>query len=378
MKLTITRSELDTCLARVSGAIPSSSVLPVLANILIEADESGLCMTGFDLDSGIQSRVPAKVERTGTTTLPGSTLLAVVRNLPPRDVHFEVEDNRLNLSCGSSSVKLYGIAAEEYPKLPKLDFEAPWIVDANTLRELVTRTAFAVSTEGSRPLLNGVLWELRQGSMKMVATDGHRLAAFGREVEGSASEDLDLIVPAGALRHVQKLFEGKDPVEVAQGDSYLGFRQRATLVFTRLIEGRYPDYRQVIPLDNPHQARVMKDDLNRAIATISPIASVQTRRMGIHLESGTALVYAVSADLGEAKDFAPVEYDGEPIDIGFNVNYLKESLTQVPSDEVVLTFRTNETPVVMRPPATSGGSEGDFLGLVMPLRMSERPKPETV
>ena len=367
MKLSITRSNLDTCLTRVAGTIPSRSALPILSNVLVETTETGLRMSSTDLDAWIRTEVPAEIQTQGSTTLPGATLRAVVRNLGPSTVEIHVEGDRLHLTCGKASFTLNGMPAADFPNLPKVDFDTPWTIHRSALVELIDRTSYAVSTEDSRPILNGVLWELKNRSMKMVATDGHRLAAYGRTIDITDEVGVDLIVPPLALKSARTLFQGSGTVDVARNENYLAFRMDQTEVYTRLIEGRYPNYRQVIPQTGDHAATIPKKELVTAIARISPITS-DANRIRVTFTESRLVAEASSPDLGRAVDEVEIEYAGAEMAIGFNANYLKEALSHMSGDDVLFTFQSPERAVVMRP-VEQDDDDSDYLCLVMPLRL---------
>jgi DNA polymerase-3 subunit beta len=250
MKFTITRQNLHNGLVAVSAAVPSKTTLPVLSNILIDAREDGVWMSGTDLDVSVRVKAPADVTEQGSLTAPGKKLQEITRELPDQPVEVSTRGDQIELRCGRSHFKLNGLPAEEFPSLPAVDFERGWSVKVSDVLNLIQHTSFAVSTEESRPILNGVLWELRDGVMRMVATNGHRLARMAVKAGSSSVPSADFIVPPAALQQVQRLFKGDDDLQVARSGNHLGFRTGATEVYTRLIDGSYPNYEQVIPKDN--------------------------------------------------------------------------------------------------------------------------------
>jgi DNA polymerase-3 subunit beta len=207
MNFTITRQNLHTGLAAVSASIPSKTTLPVLSNILLEAREDGVWMSGTDLDVAVRVKALAEVKEAGSLTAPGKKLQEIARELPDEPVEVKTQGDQIELSCGRSNFKLNGLPAEEFPTLAEVDFETGLAVSGKDLQALIHHTSFAVSTEESRPILNGVLWELRDGEMKMVATNGHRLARMGVKVEATGTASADFIVPPAALSQVQRLFK---------------------------------------------------------------------------------------------------------------------------------------------------------------------------
>jgi len=366
MNFTITRQNLHNGLAAVSASIPSKTTLPVLSNILFDASDDGVWMSGTDLDVAVRVRVPADVKEPGTLTAPGKKLQEITRELPDQPVEVATRGDQIELRCGRSHFKLNGLPADEFPKLAEVDFSDGLSVTGKDLNGLIHHTAFAVSNEESRPILNGVLWELRDGEMRMVATNGHRLARMTVKGESSGTPSADFIVPPSALQQVQRLFKDGDTLEVARSGNHLGFRAANTEIYTRLIEGTYPNYEQVIPKDNDKVATIEKKSLESAVKRMAVVASDQTHRIRLKFEPGRVHLNVLTPDLGEGHDELEVGYDGEELEIGFNANYLLEVLRYMPSDEVDVAFKAPERAATIVP---TGDNESDYLCLVMPLRL---------
>lgn len=374
MKFTITRQNLHNGLAAVSASIPSKTTLPVLSNILFETDDDGVWMSGTDLDVSVRVKVPAEVHEAGKLTAPGKKLQEITRELPSAPVEIATRGDQIALTCARSNFKLNGLPAEEFPSLPQVDFAAAVQVAGDDLHRLIQHTSFAVSTEESRPILNGVLWELREGSMRMVATNGHRLARMGVATGPGSISSTDFIVPPGALTQVQRLLKDAEQIEVAWDSgsdgaarkNHLGFRSGSTEVYTRLIEGTYPNYEQVIPKDNDKVATVDKKALEQAVRRMAVVASDQTHRIRLRFEQDRVHLNVLTPDLGEGHDELELAYDGEEIEIGFNANYLLEVLRYMPSDEVKMSFKAPERAATLEP---LGDDAPDYLCLVMPLRI---------
>jgi DNA polymerase-3 subunit beta len=368
MNVTITRQNLHQGLAAVSASIPSKTTLPVLSNILIEAGQDGVWMSGTDLDVAVRVWAPADVSEQGSLTAPGKKLQEIARELPDQPVEMSTRGDQIELKCGRSQFKLNGLPSEEFPSLPEVDFEEGWSVKGADLHGLIQHTAFAVSNEESRPILNGVLWELRDGHMRMVATNGHRLARMGVPAGSTSAPSADFIVPPAALQQVLRLFDQGSDIDVARSGNHLGFRAGGNEIYTRLIEGTYPNYEQVIPKDNDRFATVDKNGLSSAVKRMSIVASDQTHRIRITFEPDRAHLNVLTPDLGEGHDEIELEYDGDGMEIGFNANYLLEVLRYMPSDEVKMTFKAPERAATIEP-VLGDGEEMDYLCLVMPLRL---------
>ena len=368
MRFTITRENLQQGLGAVAGSIPSRTTLPVLSNILIEAEDDAVRMSGTDLDTAVSVRVAADVGESGAITAPAKKLQEIARELPGA-VEFTTQGDAINIASGRTKYRLNGLPRDEFPAFPKVDFAESWRVTGTDLQRLISSVSFAASTEETRPILNGVLWQLNEGEMRMVATNGHRLAKMTLPVEsadGSVPPG-DFIVHPRALSQVQRLFRGDETVEVGRSENHIGFRGNDVQIFTRLIEGPYPNYEQVIPRDNDKHMVCDKDALTKAVRRMAIVASDQTHRIRLSL-GGPMLRFAVETpDVGTATEELTVEYDGEPLEIGFNAQYLLELLKYMPTSEVRMSFKAPERAATMNP--IGNEDTPDYLCLVMPLRL---------
>lgn len=371
MKFTITRDNLLQGLAAVSASIPTRTTLPVLSNILLEADEGGVQLSGTDLDMAVSVRVPADVEEPGALTVPAKKFQELARELPEQPARITTRGDRLELTCGRASFRLNGLPKDEFPTFPSVNFGESWRIRGEVLHTLIKQTSFAVSTEESRPILNGVLWQLSDQDLKMVATNGHRLARMTVPVATPGAPRVDLIVPPKALEQVQRLFAADADIEVARSENHLGFRHGGTRVFTRLIEGPYPNYEQVIPKDNDKVALMHRDALTATLRRMAVVASDQTHRVRISFGGPMVRFGVETPDLGDAHEEIEAHYEGDPLDIGFNASYLLEVLRYIPTEEVRLSFKAPERAAVIEPVGTAEQPAPDYLCLVMPLRLLE-------
>src|SRR6478672_11328181 len=345
MKLTITREQLQEGLVAVAASVPAKTTLPILSNILVEASKDGIRLSGTDLDISVSTTVSASVDQEGAITLPARKLVEIVRELPSAAIRVTASgEQRVTIEFGSS-----------------------WRTSSGDLQKLISHVAFAASTEESRPILNGVLWELRPERMRMVATNGHRLAKMEMPIDAASAPSSDLIVPPKALEQIRRLFPAEEELEIARGDNHIGFRSPFTAVFTRLIEGPYPNYEQVIPKDNDRVAVADKLALASALKRMSVIASDQTHRIRLSFNAGMLKFSVQTPDLGEAQDELPIRYTGDQLDIGFNASYLLEILRYIPSDEVRMTFKAPERAATIEPEAWK--DPASYMCLVMPLRL---------
>ena len=369
MKLTITREQLQEGLVAVAASVPAKTTLPILSNILLEATRDGIRLSGTDLDIAVSTIVSASVDQEGAITLPARKLVEIVRELPNAAIRLTAAgEQRVTIECGRSKFRLLGLPREEFPAFPGVKFDGGWKAASQDLQKLISHVAFAASTEESRPILNGVLWELRPDRMRMVATNGHRLARMDIPASpAAASEQAELIVPPKALEQIRRLFGSDEEVEIARSENHLGFRSATTQVFTRLIEGPYPNYEQVIPRENDKAATADKAALTAALRRMSIVASDQTHRIRMAFANGSCKLSVQTPDLGEAQEELGVSYEGDPLEIGFNAAYLLEILKYIPTDEVRMTFKAPERAATCEP--VGWDDPASYLTLVMPLRL---------
>jgi DNA polymerase III subunit beta len=369
MKLTLTREQLQEGLVAVAASVPAKTTLPILSNILLEATKEGIRLSGTDLDIAVSTTVSASIDQEGAITLPARKLVEIVRELPSAAIRLTASgEQRVTIECGRSRFRLLGLPREEFPAFPTVKFEGGWRTSSKELQKLIGHVAFAASTEESRPILNGVLWELRPERMRMVATNGHRLARMDVPTsETQGASQADLIVPPKALEQIRRLFDTDETVEIARSENHLGFRTSSTQIFTRLIEGPYPNYEQVIPRENDKAATADKMALTAALRRMSIVASDQTHRIRMAFANGSCKLSVQTPDLGEAQEELNVSYEGDPLEIGFNAAYLLEILKYIPTDEVRMTFKAPERAATCEP--VGWDDPASYLALVMPLRL---------
>ena len=384
MKITVDRNELWQGIDTVLDAVPSKPALPVLANILLEADGETLSLAATDLDLSIRAEIPAAIEKKGRITVPARTLAEITREWPDAELSIEVQDDRLKLSgrLGKADSKkgvysLSGMAADEFPNMPTSlegvgltlgDDEA----DTSVLVDMINKTAFAVSRDDTRPVLNGVLWRIDSQGMQMVATDGSRLACYKLAIDlkdqVKDDEESSVIVPPQALSQIVKLLGGQGgPVKITLGETQVLFEVGHKKLLSRLIEGPYVDYGQVIPQNNEKELRIASEDLLPAVRRVSILSSSYTRQVRFKLNSGQVELSAASPEIGgEAREVIPAHYTEDEMEIGYNAQYLIEILRKMDTNEIRFELENHVTAALLRPTEQKEGE--DYFCLLMPLR----------
>lgn len=369
MQFTVAKSALLEALQICASAVPGKSTLPILQNFLLSATEGELRITATDLDLGVRIAIAVDLRQSGELVVPARSLLDVVRELPDLPVEFVVKDFHLQVrSEGGFQCRLAGVDGSEFPALPQLEENDGFTVTSGTLRRLSERTLFAVSTDQTRLALNGILWEPSQGRTSMVATDGHRL---GHAWTSTESQNLShsVIVPPKAIGQVLKVAVGEDAsVEVHLADNSARFRCGVVEVFTKLIEGPYPNFSQVIPKASTRIATVHREDLAAIVRRVATLANRNTRQIRLSFSPGRLEVSTQNLDLGgEGRDSLPIEYQGESFDIGFNAGYMTEILKLIDTPQVRMKMNQPTQACVLEPAVETP----DALFILMPLRLAD-------
>ena len=384
MKLRVDRNELWLGIDTVLEAVSSKPSLPVLANILLDADEETLSLSATDLDLSIRTQVPAIVEEKGRTTVSARKLAEITREWPESEMSIEAEDERLKLSgrlgdaeSSEGAYSLAGIEAEEFPSMPTaLDGVSLSLgedeAETNVLADMINKTAFAVSGDDTRPVFNGVLWRIDAQGMEMVATDGSRLACYRKAIDlqeqVQGDQETAVIVPPQALNQIVKLLGShKGSVNVTLGETQILFDIGHTHLLSRLIEGPYVNYAQVIPQNNQKELKIASEDLLPAVRRVSILSSSYTRQVRFKLSSGQLELSAASPEIGgEAREVVPAQYDSEEIEAGYNAQYLMEILRRMDSSDIRFELNDHVTAALLRPLEQKEGE--DYFCLLMPLR----------
>lgn len=374
MKLSISKSELQKGLARLQTIVEKRNTMPILANVLLEASRRSkvgrLELAATDLEVGVRSGHPAEVEKTGAVTASAKKLYEIVRELPDEPVHIEVSPNAyLVIHCARAAFTLAGTAAEEYPSLPTFSAERLVTAQAAVVGDMIARTMYAASVDETRYNLNGVYLEQLEegGRLRMVATDGHRLAyvdrSLGQDIEGLGR---GVIIPRKGLAELKRLVDEEDVGEVEVGfeaNSGLARRGEVSLAM-RLIEGEFPNYHQVIPQEPTHQLTIAAEPFMQALRRVALLSAERSRAVKLELARGVLALSSNNPDLGEAREELDVDYTGEGVTMAFNARYLMDALVGASSKEVRLGFRDSLSPAQLTPT-----DDEDALAVVMPMRV---------
>ena len=369
MNLTIAKDQIIAGLQAVQNVVTSRTTLPILSNVLMRAADGKVEFTATDLDVTVACSVEAKVTKPGATTVPVKKLFGIVRELSGGEIEIETDEkNVTSIRSGSSYFKIHGLAAEEFPPLPKFKDDKKVGLSQEAVRAMLKKTSFAVSTDESRYVLNGIFMSLKDGKMTLVATDGRRLALVDEEVEISEKSAGEFIVPAKAISELNRLLQDKGEVEIKFGENQSSFALKddkgfSVLLITKLIEGNYPNYRQVIPGEARERIAINREELLQALRRAEIMTSEKANSVKLTFGKNQLSITANSPEVGEARETLAVNYKGKEMAIAFNPRCLIDPLAALAEDEVFIELIDELSPGVLK-------INGPFLYVVMPMRLS--------
>ena len=363
MKLKISKEQILKGLQITQGVIGSRSTLPILSNVLVETDGDKIWLTATDLEVSVRCSIPAEIEQAGSTTLPAKKLFSIIRELAGADLSIEVDDKSFSsLISGSSFFKLLGLPREEFPPLPKVDSGFAYTLDQAVLKEMLTKTAYAASADESRPFLNGVLLSFKNDKMTAVATDGRRLALIETDLEFPKDAEGDLIIPSKTVNELLHDLGDEGQVKIRAAKSQLSFEFGELLLLSKLIEGSYPNFRQVIPSQAEHRITIERETLLAAVKRVALMTNDRSNSVKLTFGKNKLVVSAQTPDLGEAEETIPIKFAAAEINVAFNPEFILDPLRHLTSDEVYLELNDELSPGVIK-------CDRPFLYVLMPMRI---------
>jgi DNA polymerase-3 subunit beta len=374
MEITVSKFELLRELTATQGVVERKTTIPILSNYLFEAAGDKLSLTATDLDLSLRTSCNAKVKKEGACTIPARKLYDYVKLLPDADITIRLLDNHwVSIRCGRSNTKMVGMAKSNFPGLPVFPSAGTIKIPAAVLRSMIAKTGFAIASEESRYTLNGALMVLKPESITMVATDGHRLAHVeraGEKFEGVSGE-MKTLIPKKAMDELKSLLDAgleKDveSIDFAKDESTLFFRIGHRLLTSRQLTGQFPNYEAVLPKDISKSIALHGEELGAAIARVAQFADERSRAVRLRLEKGELKISASSTETGESEDSIEIAYDGDPMAIGFNAQYLMDFIKATGSGEVKLELKDAQSAGQLRP---AEAEDYKYRYIVMPMRI---------
>lgn len=370
MKFSCEKALLQSAIVTTSRATSPKSSIRALEGILLEAADE-LRFTGYNLETGIRTVVPAEIQETGSLVLSARKFADVVGQLPDDVVNVTTDELSVHIQCGATEYNIPAIDPEEFPELPDVESQSVLTLSRGLLSDMINRTGFAVSTNDGRPILTGSLFEVMNGILTVVSVDGQRLALRREKLEKLPPADLSFVVPGGALKEVRTICgEGEEEISISIGARHILFRMDNTLLVTRRLEGEFLNYRQSISWKSEIRLKANVKQLITSISRASVILKDNSKNpLRCIVGDGEIYLSSVTAADGNSYDICPVEGDGKDLHIGFNHRFMLEALKAVPTEEATLLMGTPSTPCIIVPVDAPEGEES-FLFMVLPVRMS--------
>lgn len=362
MKFTIQKEEFVRGLQLTQPIVATHTTLPILYNVLITAEKEKLTLFVTDLSISMQCSLQAAVNKTGSSSFNAKMLFNIARELPQDNVEFSVEEkSRAIIQCGQSSYKLLGISADEFPPLPPLKTTHSFSIDQALLKDMFQKIIYAASDDESRLVLNGILMSIKDQKLVTVATDGRRLALAEKDVELPKDQKIDFVIPAKTINELIKVLRDEGTVKISLTQNMASFEMESCTLISKLIEGIYPNYSQVIPSQCEERVTIERETLLGALRRTALVSNERNPSVKIVISKNQLQVIVANNDVGEANEQIPVKYSGKPITMTFNPNYIMDPLKSLSSDDIAIEFTDELSPAVVK-------SNIPFIYVLMPLR----------
>jgi len=376
MKFKINRDHFTSGLQQVLNVVGTRATMPILSNVLIEADGETISLTTTNLDLGIRCKIKASVEEKGSLTLPVRKLASIIKELPSLDVELETySNNQAKITSGSSLFRVMGIGADEFPPLPSFADQHSYLLRQTDLLRMLKSVSYAQSSDETRYIMNGVFFNFEDNQLTLAATDGRRLAVISKEVEVTEENAGHLILPAKTVQEVERLAGKGDNLKIAFNERQVAFEistaeedkdsglADSIYLVSKVVEGNYPNYRQVIPKNNDRHIKLNRESFANCVRRAALVTSDKNNSVKIHVQKDLLEITGQSPEFGEANVSLTVEYDGPEITVAFNPQFVLDPLRALTRDEVIFEFKDELSPGVIR-------TQDSFLCVIMPLRLN--------
>lgn len=369
MQFTIERETFLKALTRVQGIIEKRHTIPILANVLIEADDNNIFFTATDLEVGVKSFYKANIKNKGKVTVSAKKVFEIIKELPNKEILFSVKDNFwVEIKCGKSVFNLVGLSPDEFPKYPDVENIDYNDIKSSLFKEMIDKTIFSVSNDETKYNLTGIYFKSEENNiLSMVSTDGHRLSMIRKELDSNLDSNFSegFILPKKGIFEIRKLTEDTDELlKIGISDNNFIVNSGNSVLVMRLVDGEFPDYTRVIPPKMESPAKINRDEFLHALKRISVLSSEKSKGIKLKLESAILELSSSNPDLGDAREELDLIYEGPEITIGFNAKYIIDIL-QVMNDEfIALHIKDNLSPGLIEPDENK-----NFFSVVMPMRL---------
>ncbi|MDP8261684.1 MAG: DNA polymerase III subunit beta [Candidatus Ancaeobacter aquaticus] len=364
MKVQCGRDTFLGCIQMVQNIVSTKTTLPILSNVLIEAEKDSIALTTTDLEVGIKCRFPAKVSQEGHTTLPAKRLSNIMRELPSQQVSLDATDNNItSIKCGASFFKIMGMGKDEFPKLPHFADTASFKIDQKVFKDIIKKTAFAISHDETRYVLNGISLVVKDGKILAVATDGRRLALIEKEQEIPSSVKVSAIIPAKAILELSRILKDEGSMRISFAANQVAFDMDESMLVSRLIEGAFPNYQQVIPSKINERVSVAREEFLSAVKRVSVLVSERLNSVKMCFAKDILTISINTPDVGEAREEVPIKYDGKELTVAFNPVYLLDVLKALDDESVFVELIDSASPGIIK-------TDENYVYVIMPMRLT--------
>ncbi|MFV0338814.1 MAG: DNA polymerase III subunit beta [Chthoniobacterales bacterium] len=364
MKFAVSKEALNEGLQRIQNVVSNRATLPVLANVLIETIEGRLRLTTADMEVYMRCEVDAQILKPGTTTLPVKRLSAIVRELPSGEITVETDSQNISsIQSGASFFKIYGLAHNEFPELPALGDAKEYTLRQSELKDGLRKTAYAISADETRFVLNGILFSFKENKLTLVATDGRRLALFETDVEFPQSQEGEFIVPTKAINEIIRLLGEEGDVTLRTTNNHISLELGSSVLVSKLVDGNYPNYRQVIPAETKERIALDREAFLNCVRRVSLLNNDKAGSIRLSFSKNNIDISANTPEIGEAQESIAAPYRGRDFSVAFNPEFLMDPLRHLPNDEVFLELIDEMSPGVIK-------IQTPFLYVLMPMRVS--------
>jgi len=362
MKITVSKEAILEGLQKVQSIVSTHTTLPILSNVLFQVEKKKLFLSTTDLEVSVRTSVEAKITSPGATTLPARRMFSIFKEMPGSDIEIDVDEkNVAKIKSGSSNFKIIGISEDEFPPIPKFQGEKSYTLEQGVFRTMLKNTSYAASSDETRYVLNGVLMSFKGDKLTVVATDGRRLALVEQEVEFPKDSEAELIIPSKTVDELIKTLKAEGSIKIKATDNQVAFEFDNMLIVSKLIEGTYPNFRQVIPTQCEERVPAEREALLTAISRASLLSSDKSNSVKMKFLKNKIEIEAITPEVGEARESIPVKYTGKEITIAFNPEFVMDPLRCMDGDEVYMELTDELSPGVFK-------CDVPFLYVLMPMR----------
>ena len=363
MKIKLPKNKLLTGIQRVSGIITQKNTLPILSNILLETSGNKIRLVGTDLEIGICYTTEAEILEKGGITIPAKKIGDIIKELPEGDVIISSQkNNTIIITTQKSFFKIMGLPKEDFPDLPKIKNECSINTKQKLLKTMLGMTSFAISYDATRYVLNGTLFSLKDKQLRLVTTDGRRLSLIQKKLDNPTNIKKEVIIPLKTTNELNRILKEEGEVKISFDQNQIVFELNNTTIISRLIEGQFPNYQQVIPKEVEQKITLRREEFLGAVKRAGLLAPISSRSIKLELFKNRILTSSQAPDIGEAREEMDISYGGKELVVGFNSNYLVDVLKNMDREEIVLELTDAQGAGVVR-----GGE--DYLYVLMPVQL---------